>query len=164
MRRAAISSASRFAGARLASAASISEAESSRLATLSARTRSKRTVYWRSAASRRSRTSARIAAAAASTASSCFASNAVSRASAASKPGADESSRVTASSAMSGGRNCLDQRLHLFALELEGCWIHDQSRTDRADLFDGDEIVGLERVAGAHQIDDRIGEPHQRRQ
>ena len=63
-----------------------------------------------------------------------------------------------------GRRERVDQRLHRVALQLERAGIDDQPRADRHDVLDGDEIVRLQRVAGRHEIDDRVGEADQRRQ
>src|SRR2546422_4746566 len=94
-------------------------------------------------------------------------SSAVRRASTASKPGAEESSRARSAMRLPGrrcGSDCLEQRLDFFALELERGGVDDQPRADRKNLFDGDQVVGLERIAGADQIDDRVREADQRRQ
>src|SRR5258706_6479198 len=168
MRSAAITSASRSAWGKPSNADRHSIAESSSAATLPARTRSKRAVYSSTAASPRARTSARIALTVASTAASSLVSNAVNRFSAASKPAADESSRLGAFSSIGllrrGSGDRFEQRLHAVALELERGRVDDEPCTDRQDLLDGDQIVGLEGVAGADQVDDGIGQTHQRRE
>ncbi len=42
--------------------------------------------------------------------------------------------------------------------------VHHQTRRDVGDMFNGLEIIGFQRPAAAHQIDDRVRQPHQRRQ
>jgi hypothetical protein len=51
-----------------------------------------------------------------------------------------------------------------FALDLERGLIDDQARGDRHDVLDRDQLVGLQRAAGGHQVDDGVGQPGQRRQ
>src|SRR2546430_1379877 len=164
MRAAALASASRSETGKPSNAALHSNGFNSSAATLSLRTRSKRAVYSSTAASPRTRTSARIAPTAVSTAASSLVSYAVRRASAASKPGADESSRLVDASRIgllrSGRGDRFEQRLHALALELEGSGVDDKPCADRQDLLDRDHVVGLERIAGADQVDDRIGKSH----
>src|SRR5208283_3160760 len=167
MRAAAVASASRSFVASASNAASSSAAGMASAATLGASTRSKREVYSITAASPRARTSARIAATVASMRPSSFGATAVRRASAASKPGAEESSR--SNSSIGGLGRCrssdgLEKWLHFFPLELERGRIDDQPRADRQDLFDRHQIVGPERIAGADKVDDCVREPDQRRQ
>jgi hypothetical protein len=47
---------------------------------------------------------------------------------------------------------------------LERGLVDDQARGDLHDLLDLDEVVGAQRAAGGHQVDDRVGQPHQRRE
>ena len=61
-------------------------------------------------------------------------------------------------------RERVEQRLHRAALQLERAGIDDQPRADRHDVLDGDEIVRLQRVAGGHEVDDRVGKADERRQ
>ncbi len=51
-----------------------------------------------------------------------------------------------------------------FLLELERRLVDHQARADVHDALDFDQVVGLEGVAGGHQIDDGIGHAGQRRQ
>src|SRR5215831_14441430 len=170
MRAAAVVSAARSAAVIALSAALNSPALISSATTLGALTRSNSAVYSSTAASPRARTSAMIAATEVSIASSCAVSTAMSCSSADSKSLAAASSLRIAASAIDlflrrrrpGDR--LQQRLHGVALELERGWIDDQARADGKYLLDRDELVGLEGIAAADQIDDRFGEPHQRRQ
>src|SRR5450432_561524 len=175
MRAAATDSASRCAAGRPSSALFRSVAESSSAATLCALTWSNSAVYSSTAASPRARTSATIEATDVSMASSCAVSNAMSRASVASKSACDESTLRTWSGASTmrglrcglGVDGCADgveQRLDVVALELQRCRVDDQPRADRHDVLDRDQVIGLERVAAADQVDDGVGETHQRRQ
>src|SRR5215470_135850 len=168
MRAAAVVSASRSPVGSASSAALNSAGFNSSAATLGALTRSKSAVYSRTAWSPRARTSAMMAATEVSIATSSAVPMAVSRASADSKSAAEASSLRIGASAIRfclrycGFSNRLEQRLDGVALELERRWIDDQPRTDRYDVFDRDEIVRLERVAAAHQVDDRLGKTHER--
>src|SRR3569623_3555190 len=58
----------------------------------------------------------------------------------------------------------IDHRLDQVPLELEGGLVHDQARTDIADVLDRNQSVGLERAAGGNEIDDDVGQSDQRRQ
>ena len=49
-------------------------------------------------------------------------------------------------------------------LHAHGGLVDDEPRTDVGDFFQLHQSVGLERVAGIHQIDDAIGQTRQRRQ
>ncbi len=62
-----------------------------------------------------------------------------------------------------GGKG-IDDRLQLVMLELERGLVNDQARADIAHVFDGHQIVGLERAAGRNQINDAIGQTDQRGQ
>src|SRR5277367_72458 len=167
MRVAAVDRASRSRDASASNAAANSTAGMASAATLGASTPSKRCVYSSTAASPRSRTSDRIATTAVSTPASSGESNAVRRASAASKPWADESSRRN-STIRALHRRCrgdrFEERLHSCPFELEGGGIDDQAGADRQDLFDHDQIVGPEGIAGAHEVDDCVRKPYQRRE
>ncbi len=55
----------------------------------------------------------------------------------------------------------LDQRTDGIALELERGLVDHQARADVHDVLDLDQVVGLEGVAGGHQIDDGIGQAGQ---
>ena len=50
------------------------------------------------------------------------------------------------------------------ACVFSAAWLTIRRARHRHDLLDRDQIVGLQRVAGGHQVDDRVGQPHQRRQ
>src|SRR5438552_10076506 len=168
MRAAAVPSASRSAAGIAFSAALTSSGFNSSEATRDALSRSKSAVYSSTAVSPRARTSAMIADTEVSIASSCAVSKAMSRASAKSKSEALESNLRTAGvlairALLHGTGDRFDQRLHAVTLELQRGRVDDQARADRCDVFDGDEIICLERIAAAHQIDDRFSEPHQRR-
>src|SRR5450432_3498214 len=173
MRAAATDSASRCAAGRPSSALFRSVAENSSAATLCALTWSNSAVYSSTAASPRARTSATIEATDVSMASSCAVSNAMSRASVASKSACDESTLRTWSGASTmrslrrgpGVDGCADgveQRLDPVALELQRCRVDDQPRADRHDVLDRDQVIGLERVAAADQVDDGFGKADQR--
>ena len=58
----------------------------------------------------------------------------------------------------------VEDRRNRFALELERRLIDDQARRNVDDVLDRDQVVGLQRAAGGHQIDDGVGQPDQRRQ
>src|SRR5258706_3883067 len=161
MRTAAMDSASRCAAGRPSSAPLRSAAVNSSAAMLCALTWSNSAVYSSTAASPRARTSAMIEATDVSITSSCAVSNAVSRANVAPKPACVESSlricaaasamrRLRADGRPDGGEHRLDR----LALELQRSRIDDQARADRHDVLDRDQIVGLERIAAADQIDD----------
>src|SRR5450631_2620750 len=172
MRLAATASASLCASGRPSSALFRSVEENSSAATLCALTWSNSAVYSSTAASPRARTSAMIEATDVSIASSCAVSNAVSRASVASKSACVDSSRRIwrAASVMRSLRRsfCVDrrpdrveQRLHAVAFELERRGVDDQARADRHDVLDRDQVIGLERIAAADQVDDGFREAHQ---
>ena len=59
---------------------------------------------------------------------------------------------------------CVDQRLHLRALDLERRLIHYQTRGDLTHFLDCDQFIRLEGAAGRHHIDDGIGQANQGRQ
>ena len=61
-------------------------------------------------------------------------------------------------------RKRVDERLHRDAFQLERAGVDDEPGADRHDVFDDDEVVRLQRVAGRHEVDDRIGETRERRQ
>jgi hypothetical protein len=47
---------------------------------------------------------------------------------------------------------------------LERRLVDDEPRRDRHDLLDRDEVVLPQRVAGRHEVDDRVGQPDERRE
>ena len=89
----------------------------------------------------------------------------------ASKPGAAASRRRRSSGAFIGASRARRPRA---SASISGCttsrfslsaaWIDDQPRADRHDVLDRDQVVGPQRVAGGHQVDDRVGQPDQRRE
>src|SRR5439155_21572102 len=164
MRAAAVVSALRCASGKASCAALSSAADSCRALTVLTLTRSNSAVYSSTGGSPRARTSAMMAATDASIASSCGVSNAMRRASAASKPATEESSRRNSGIAAAPGKGLhdrIEEGLHHFTLEFERRRIDDQPCAYRQDILDRDQIVGLQRVASAHQIDDHVGKSNQ---
>src|SRR6476661_4328292 len=164
MRSAACASASFWSAGKVSCAAFNSAAGNSNAATDAALTRSNSAVYSSTAASPRTRTSVTMLATEASIASSSARSRAVSFASADANPGSNVSRRRISGIARYRLGDRVEDRLNDIALELERGRIDDQPRADRPDLLDDDQIVGLQRLAGADQVDDQIGQPHQRRE
>src|ERR1700694_722666 len=162
MRRAANSSASRSRPGRRARAPCATAEATCRSAAEAGLQRSKRAVYSMRAASPRVRTASRISAVARSTPSSWAASKASNRANSGSKPGASVERRR--GSAMDRLRDRLDEGRKRVALELQGSGIDDEAARDRHDLLDRPQAVRLQRVAGVDEVDDRIGEAHERRE
>src|SRR5437899_10540259 len=162
MRTPACSSASRSPRFNPARAFSSSRRDSSRVATRATLTRSKRAVYSSTAASPLARTPARMATTSSSTFWSKVVSNAVSALRRASKSGS-----VVARRAISGMRRCslrelVEERLDGVAFELERRLIDDEAGADRPDLLDCLQTIGAQGIAAGNQIDDRVGETHER--
>src|SRR6478752_4611273 len=164
MRSAACASARFWSAGSVSCAAFNSAAGNSSAATDVALTRSNSAVYSSTAASPRTRTSVMMLATEASIASSPALSCAVSFASADAKPGSDESRRRISGIAWYRLGDGVEDRLDGIALELERGGIDDQSCADRPDFLDDDQIVGLQRLAGADQVDNQVGQAHQRRE
>src|SRR5512140_1852712 len=57
-----------------------------------------------------------------------------------------------------------EERLHRGALQLQGGWVDDEARADRHDVLHRDQVVGLQRIAAAHEIDDDVREARERRE
>src|SRR5690606_15892770 len=70
---------------------------------------------------------------------------------------------LTSSSSNSTGKG-FDDRLQQFALEFERGLVDDKARGNRQHFLGDFEIVGLERAARGHEVDDGIGQADQRRQ
>src|SRR6185503_10551800 len=164
MRSAACASARFWSAGKASCAALSSAAGNSNAATDVALTRSNSAVYSSTAASPRTRTSVTMLATEASIASSSALSRAVSFASADANPGSSVSRRRISGIARHRLGDRVEDRLNGIALELERGRIDDEPRADRTDLLDDDQVVGLQRLAGADQVDDQIGQPHQRRE
>src|SRR5882672_2175922 len=164
MRIAAISSASRCARSSPARARSSIACGSSRSASRSLLNPSCIAVYSSTATSPRSRTLSQIAATAPSTFSSKVASNEVSALRRAPKSASAVESRAISSMLSRGLRELVEERLDSVALELERRLVDDKAGADRSDLFDRAQAVGAQCVAAGNQIDDRVGETHERRE
>src|SRR5712691_4034102 len=164
MRAAACSSASRCARASPARALSRAARGNSRSATRVAFTWSKRSVYSRTAASPRLRTFSQISATWLSTSSPNVASNEVSALRRASKSASVVERRAISSMLSRRLRELVEERLDGIAPELERRLVDDEAGADRPDLLDRAQAVGAQRIAAGNQIDDRVGEAHERRE
>src|SRR6267378_7708532 len=164
MRTAACSSASRSPRFNPERAFSSSRRDSSRSATRATLIRSNRSVYSSSAASPLARTPARIAATSSSTFWSKVVSNAVSALRRASKSGSVVERRAISGMRSHGLRELVEQRLNVVAPQLERRLVDDKAGTDRPDLLDRAQAVGAQRIAAGDQIDDRVGQTHERRE
>src|SRR5882762_2349328 len=164
MRTAACSSASRSPPFNPKRAFSSSRRDSSRSATRATLIRSKRSVYSSTAASPLTLTAARITATSSSTFWSNVVSNAVSALRRASKPASVVESRAISSMRSRGLRELVEERLDGVALELERGLVDDEAGADRSDLLDRAQAIGAKRIAAGNQIDDRVGQTHERRQ
>src|SRR5712671_4095154 len=164
MRTAACSSASRSPRFNPERAFSSSRRDSSRSATRATLICSNRSVYSSSAASPLARTPARIAATSSSTFWSKVVSNAVSALRRASKSGSVVERRAISGMRSRGFRELVEERLEGVAPELERCLVDDQAGADRPDLLDRAQAVGAQRIAAGDQVDDRVGETHERRE
>ena len=71
--------------------------------------------------------------------------------------------RFAAWSAVRGPLEGVDDGLQPLALELQRRLIHDQARGNVHHVLDFDQLVGLERAAGADQVDDGVRQADQRR-
>src|SRR6267154_2759600 len=164
IRAAACSSASRSPPFNPERAFSSSRRDSSRSASRATLIPSKRSVYSSTAASPLARTPARIAATSSSTFWSKIVSNAVSALRRASKSGSVVESRAISNMLSRGLRELVEQRLNIVAPELEGRLVDDEAGADRPDLLDRAQAVGAQRIAAGDQIDDRVGQTHERRE
>src|SRR5712691_6176887 len=164
MRTAACSSAWRSPRFNPERAFSSSRRDSSKSATRATLIRSKRSVYSSTAASPLSLTPARIAATSSSTFWSNVASNAVSALRRASKSGSVVERRAISGILSRGLRELVEERLDGVALEFERRLVDDEAGADRSDLLDCAQAVGAQRIAAGNQIDDRVGETHERRE
>src|SRR5947208_5126101 len=164
MRTAACSSAARSPPSNPERAFSISRRGSSRSATRATLTRSKRSVYSSTAASPLVLTPARIAATSSSTFWSNVVSNAVSDLRRASKSLWVVESRAISSMLSRGLRELVEERLDGVALELERGLVDDEAGADRSDLLDCMQAIGAQGIAAGNQVDDRVGETHERRE
>src|SRR5882762_3077675 len=164
MRVAAISSASRCVSVSPARACSSTACGSSRSARRSLLNPSCFAVYSSTAASPRSRTLLQIAATSSSTFSSKVASNEVSVFRRVLKSASVVESRAILSMRCRGLRELVEERLEGVALELERRLVDDEAGTDRSDLLDCAQAIGAQRIAAGNQIDDRVGETHERRE
>ena len=98
-----------------------------------------------------------------STASSCAAS----KASSARELGLEAGRGGVEAARLSHGRprrSASIERRDRVALQLERRGVDDEAARDRHDLLDHAQPVGAQRVAGVDQVDDRVGEAHERRQ
>src|SRR5204862_1845113 len=143
---------------------SIARRDSSRSATRATLTRSKRSVYSSTAASPLALTPARIAATSSSTFWSNVVSNAVSALRRASKSGSVVARRAISGMRCRGLRELVEERLDGVALELERRLVDDEAGADRTDLFDCVQAIRAQGIAAGNQIDDRVGETHERRE
>src|SRR5260221_6111777 len=125
---------------------------------------SKRSVYSSTAASPLARTPARIAATSSSTFWSNIVSNAVGALRRASKSGSVVESRAISNMLSRGLRELVEQGLNVVAPELEGRLVDDEAGADRPDLLDRAQAVGAQRIAAGDQINDRVGQTHERRE
>src|SRR5712691_3132862 len=167
MRAAACSSASRCVRSSPARACSRTDGLSSSSATRTALTRSPHSgfsLYSRTAASPRLRTFSQISTTLRSTSSSNVASNEVSALRRASKPASVVESRAISSMRSRGLRELVEERLDGVALELERGLVDDEAGADRPDLLDCAQAIGAQRIAARNQIDDRVGQTHERRE
>src|SRR5258706_883764 len=164
MRAAACSSASRSARTSPARAFSSGARGNSSSATRVAFTWSKRSVYSSTAASPRLRTLSQISVTLPSTSSPNVASNEVSALRRASKSASVVESRAISSMLSRGFRELVEERLDGVAPELERRLVDDEAGADRLDLLDRAQAVGAQRIAAGNQIDDRVGEAHERRE
>src|SRR5882672_3789041 len=164
MRTAACSSASRSSRFNPERAFSSSRRDSSRSVTRATLIRSKRSVYSSTAASPRALTPARIAATSSSTFWSNVVSNAVSALRRASKSGSVVERRAISGILSRGLRELVEERLDGVALELERGLVDDEAGADRPDLLDCAQAIGAQRIAAGNQIDDRVGQTHERRE
>src|SRR5256885_7912097 len=162
MRTAACSSASRSPPFKPERAFSSSRGDSSRSATRGTLIRSKRSVYSSTAASPLALTAARMAATSSSTFRSNVVSNAVSALRRASKSGSVVARRAISGMRRRGLRELVEERLDGVALELERRLVDDKAGTDRTDLLDCVQAIRAQRIAAGNQIDDRVGETHER--
>src|SRR2546422_63406 len=164
MRTAACSSAWRSPRFNPERAFSSSRRDSSKSATRATLIRSRRSVYSSTAASPLALTPARIAATSSSTFWSNVASNAVSALRRASKSGSVVERRAISGILSRGLRELVEERLDGVALEFERRLVDDEAGADRSDLLDRAQAIGAQRIATGNQIDDRVGETHQRRE
>src|SRR6266850_2805738 len=164
MRTAACSSASRSPPFNPDRAFSSSRRGSSRSATRATLIRSKRSVYSSTAASPLVLTPARIAATSSSTFWSNVVSNAVSALRRASKSLWVVESRAISSMLSRGLRELVEERLDGVALELERGLVDDEAGADRSNLLDCMQAIRAQGIAAGNQIDDRVGETHERRE
>src|SRR5712671_2112889 len=164
MRAATCSSASRSARTSPARAFSSAERGNSSSATRVAFTWSKRSVYSRTAASPRLRTFSQISATWLSTSPPNVASNEVSAPRRALKSASVVERRAISSMLSRGLRELVEERLDGVAPELERGLVDDEAGADRPDLLDRAQAVGAQRIAAGHQIDDRVGQTHERRE
>src|SRR5262249_3920507 len=164
IRAAACVSASRWARGRRASAPLRVARGNSSSDTVAALTPSYLPVHSSSAASPRVRTSATISPTRRRTSLSSVASNAVSAPSRSPKSRWAVVRRAISGTLAHRFGESVEERLHRVALQLERGLVDDQARADGAHLLDGVQSVGAQRVAGRHQIDDRVCEPEQRRE
>src|SRR5712672_2751133 len=164
MRTAACSSASRSPPFNPDRAFSSSRRGSSRSATRATLIRSKRSVYSSTAASPLVLTPARIAATSSSTFWSNVVSNAVSALRRASKSGSVVERRAISGMRSHGLRKLVEERLEGVAPELERRLVDDEAGADRPDLLDRAQAVGAQRIAAGDQVDDRVGQTHERRE
>src|SRR5207244_2900927 len=121
-------------------------------------------LYSRTAASAWLRTCSQISTTLRSTSSSNVASNEVSALRRASKPASVVESRAISSMRSRGLRELVEERLDGVALELERGLVDDEAGTDRSDLLDRAQVIGAQRIAAGNQIDDRVGQTHERRE
>src|ERR1700693_740342 len=164
MRAAVRSSASRSPRFNPERAFSSSRRDSSRSATRATLIPSKCSVYSSTAASPLARTPARIVSTSSSTFWSNVVSNAVSALSRASKSLWVVESRAISSMLSRSLRELVQKRLDGVAPELERRLVDDEAGTDRSDLLARAQAVGAQRIATGNQIDDRVGETHERRE
>src|SRR2546425_9482412 len=164
MRTAACSIASRSPRFNPERALSSSRRDSSRSVTRATVIRSKRSVYSSTAASPLARTPARMAATSSSTFWSKVVSNAVSALRRASKSGSVVARRVISGMRRRSLRELVEERLDGVAFELERRLIDDEAGADRSDLLYCAQTIGAQGVAAGNQIDDRVGETHERRE
>src|SRR5216684_8935286 len=164
MRTAARSSASRCTRPSRERAFSSSRREISRSGMRATLSRSKRSVYSSTAASPRARTSSQIAATARSTSTSSAESNATSFASRSPKSACAVERRAISGMRSRGLRELVEERLEGVAPELERRLVDDEASADRSDLLDCAQAVGAQRIAAGNQVDDRVGQTHERRE
>src|SRR6266850_2732990 len=141
-----------------------SRRDSSRSASRATLIPSKRSVYSSTAVSPLERTLARIAATSVSTLSSNVESNAVSALRRASKSGSAVERRAISGILSHGLRELVEERLEGVAPELERRLVDDEAGADRPDLLDCAQAVGTQRIAAGDQVDDRVGQTHERRE